>query len=279
MTGSDRTAGNDPSVPSADAAQRYLNAGRILLLPLAILSVIVLARDGFRIPLNLYFERVLDIYDDMFRTIAVLIFEPAIRTVLAAVGQWLEIKLILLPHWKYVFVLWWLVFGAIARAVQVRRPLRMGAWYAWGGLCALLGGVVAGLTPLSSSGFLLCSSALFFYLCGVFVYTALQESLTLRTGGWAIASALVITIGVSSFSGIFYDPRGGSFGLKVLLTTIAVFAAGIMISAIGPARHRAASTGSFWREYLGDRELTVALDVLAVLAGAATITCVAYLAG
>jgi hypothetical protein len=263
----------------ATAPLRYLNAARLLLLPIAILSVVVLARDGFRIPLNVYFDRLLDVYDDTFGTVAVLI-EPAIKAVLSIVGQWVQIKLILLPHWKYVFVLWWLVFGTIARTI-VAHGARTNAtvWYAWGALCALLGGVVAGLAPLSSVGFLLSSSGLFLYMCGVNMYAAIQDGLTVRNGVMAIVGALILAIGVSSPAGIFYDPRAEGFGLKVLLTTIALFAVGIAMVAIGPARYRAASTGSFWREYLSDHEVTGALDVLTVLGSAAILVCVAYLAG
>lgn len=48
---------------------RYLNFARLVFLPFGVLSVVMLARDGFDVHMNAYFERLLDLYDDTLSTI------------------------------------------------------------------------------------------------------------------------------------------------------------------------------------------------------------------
>ncbi len=252
---------------------RYLNLARLMLLPLAVLSVVMLARDGFRIPMSTYFDQLLDAYDGALQAVAIFVFEPLIKAALSWAAWWLQIEIELFSHWKYVFVLWWLVFGAIARVIASSDASRatMAAWYAWGGLCALAGGVTAGIAPLSSLGALLCLSGLFFYVVGINLYFAGKEGLSITSAFLVVGWSLISSFAIGGFAATIFDPRGTGYGLKVLVTTIAGFAGLLLFSTAQNVSAKTATRRQFWHDFLRNREATGCLDVLTALGSAAII--------
>lgn len=138
------------AAPAAPPAVSFDTAVRILAVAAGILSATLMARDGFNISLNEYLEAILVAYDDTLKEIALVTAEPAIKMLLMKVHDWFAIDLSLYPHWKHAFALLWLFFGALARSFGSRMHQRI-FYFAWGGFCALAGGIMAGTVSLGSA--------------------------------------------------------------------------------------------------------------------------------
>lgn len=134
----------------------------------AVLALTLFAWQGFHLPFGPVLTAIVEDYEKA-AAIFFRLVEPSIRAELAAWGAYFGWTLELLPHWKHAFVLMWLYFGASAQDLW-----RAGNWGSaigfglWGGLIALLSGVVAGTVPLdaTSSNMAMPLAVIF----GVFVF-------------------------------------------------------------------------------------------------------------
>lgn len=267
-----------PTAP-AGVATNYVNIARLAFVPFGVLSAVALARQGFDLQLNAFFSELINAYDGTMQAVARLVFEPVIKAAFDQLRAWFGVDLKLLPHWKYVFILWWLVFGAIARAVAQAKGQRAAVgYYAWGGTCAFAAGVVAGVSPLTSLGMFLCMSGLFFFMAGIYVFDAWKRWPGLeqfaRGFVWVLFSAMI----VGALGAIFYHPNGNAFGLQATVTAIGLVALFALWSAVAAVRAETnANAGRVWARISVDPVATASLDVLTVLGGAAVFILLATL--
>src|SRR5262249_41806203 len=63
----------------------------------------------------------------------------------------LGLNLSLYSHWRYVFILDWLLLGACSRAFAPKLSGRGVLALGWAGVCALIFAVIAGSKPLESA--------------------------------------------------------------------------------------------------------------------------------
>lgn len=281
IIGSIRTKLKETRSPAAPATvtTNYANLARLVFVPFGVLAAVALARQGFGLRLNAFFGELIDAYDGTIQAIARLLFEPVIKVALNQLRAWFTLDLQLLPHWKYVFILWWLVFGAIARAVaQVKGQRAAAGYYVWGGVCAFAAGVVAGVAPLPSLGVILCMSGLFFFLIGLQVLDAWTAWPGPKEFVNGMIGAAFLTMGATALGGIFYDPRASTYGLQATATAVGLVALFALYRSYGIAQSKAAEEGgNIWARLSVDPRATASLDVLTVLGGAAVIIFLATL--
>jgi len=246
---------------------------RLLTIPLGILSAVLIARDGFRIPLNEYFDAVLSFYDDALTVVVLFLFEPAVHAVLAKLREWFDWHLQLYQHWKHVFALTWMCFGALGR--YVARLQRQAAFHlGWAGLSALVSGALAGTATLGSYGLFL--GTIFGFLLhgfGTAIWWGVKRGYrnTFRFGyqefQWQWREWLIefVPFAAISFTAGQFLITSPSPGLVSTATLAAIYACWNLWTAFWllPV--------AIWRSGLESPEARVGLDILYVLGGAAFI--------
>lgn len=155
-------------------------------IPAGIVSTLVFARDGFHLFLHgainalfLYAERGLSWLLNPLWFLA----EPLLSFVSGFFSYFgVEFDLVLQPHWKHVFILMWLLFGAIARStLGIASKFTSSFRFVTGFLCALVAGTMAGTVHLAHFAVLLWP------MSALFAYIALNRAWDLAfssEGGW-----------------------------------------------------------------------------------------------
>lgn len=106
----------------------------------SLLQYAILKQD-FTAPLHLVLT-----YFRSFMDVMLGWLDPIVLSLLAKLGALFNIRISLAPHWKYIYVLLWLYFGAYARVYWSQGEKRSAVFsFLFGGLLALLAGVTAGL--------------------------------------------------------------------------------------------------------------------------------------
>jgi hypothetical protein len=170
--------------------------GRLLAIAMGIMSAVLLARDGFNIPLNEYLDAVIQTYDDTFKTIALTLFEPLIHAIFACLREY-GWHLNLFEHWKYAFVLLWLFNASFSRGFattpsgpeQTEYVFNFSLRWIWAALTALFGGVMAGTVPIGDpSVFWWPIAAFFAYRLGFDFLVNIH-----RGEFWSVSNTLSLT--------------------------------------------------------------------------------------
>jgi hypothetical protein len=247
---------------------------RIAAIALGIMSAVILARDGFNIALHEYLDAVIQVYDDAFKDIALIVFEPLIAAVFTLFRDWFDWHLQLYGHWKYCFTLTWLYLAACARTEAPKNKLWSNLW---GGCLALLVGVSSGVVPVTHWGVFLSP------VLGTAVYWLAADFPTQvrvagvggfleglpygfavwfrRVGAFALLSLPVGHLGLSSENS----------WLASLVAFVAILAAfHIWVTLWVSVRNRRL-------DFFGDPDADTGVDIFAVLGGAAAIVYVAHL--
>ncbi len=117
----------------------------------AALSIVKLISYGFEHGLSLPMGRMLKYFDKLLDFLFGWM-EPPIKLALSFVARISSHNFLLLPHWRYVFIILWLCVVAFARAFWAEGN-RKQAWLtlAWGSPIALASAVAAGTVPLGST--------------------------------------------------------------------------------------------------------------------------------
>lgn len=155
---------------------------RILGILAGVISLLILAWRGFDLSLSPALHDVLAVYENEMQRFFSL-FEPAITASLVAVRALTGWEFHLQPHWKHVFVLLWLYFGAYARTAWVTGARGAAVYYGVvGGVIALIAGVAAGTVSLGDATSNMGVAA--FPIAGMIVFELAQNawSASYRTG-------------------------------------------------------------------------------------------------
>jgi hypothetical protein len=219
------------SLPQAPSGIGVSTIFRLLAIALGIMSAVLIARDGFNIPLNEYLDAVVALYDDTLTQIAYAVFDPAIRAVFEALRESFAIDLELLPHWKHAFVLLWLFLGSWSRALTASSIPHLDITLA--GAFALLGGVAAGTVSPSGFAFFLMpvlSTTAFFIIVVALARRDFDADTTTRApyrdlsrgfvSALGVVPVIVFTIAAVATSVGFYWASSPSPGLLSLLTFV-----------------------------------------------------------
>lgn len=166
-------------------------------------------------------------------------------------------------HWLQLFILLWLVMVAGARNAKLPPFLLMSI------LCApvaLATALVASSLPVTSKAFLLWTVA------GLLASLAVNGAIVIRT--WSAFAIPALACGIAIAGGIMqpgplttilgYDPGLASTPLLILASCAAITAALLIAMDV------AARDGTLW-ERLNDPGAATGVDIMAALAGAATL--------
>jgi hypothetical protein len=253
---------------------------RLAAIALGIVSATIMAQRGFEISFDEDFLGFLDWVGGIV-SVPLAPLGALIVRLLHSLGVEIELQ----EHWKYAFVLMWLLFGSFARANAAAELPGLAAFvFVWGGFCALLSGVLAGTVPLSDPG--------------VF--------------WWPLACLGLFTVGPPAWVATIDRTQGGAWlgdfrislasllwpmGVFILLPTVAVLmlfsffetttAQGLasltawiglmgLFFLIAGAFDRKGEGDTWWQKWLGSPVTRIGLDVLAVLGGAAFLTYAAH---
>ncbi|HWA90290.1 MAG TPA: hypothetical protein VG889_09665 [Rhizomicrobium sp.] len=126
----------------------YLTPARLVLLPVGILSGLLLAEQVSFGGHAFGMAAVETFLGAMLRPIEVAFIRPLANWLLgdASVSR-------LYPHWRSIFILFWLFAGTaglVGISARPRPPAHVGFVVVWGGLCALAAAALAGISPPSS---------------------------------------------------------------------------------------------------------------------------------
>ena len=117
---------------------------RIVAILFGALTAVHLARSGFDLLLDDVLKAIIDRADDFLKVVMVVI-DPAIQGVLRSLRDWGFVVPDLLDHWRQVFVLMLLFFGAYVREItQKDAPARTLFLAGWATVTALVSSVAAG---------------------------------------------------------------------------------------------------------------------------------------
>lgn len=131
--------------------RRIWAVASVLTMAAGSFSIVLLIKQGFDIGFVVPLEMMLDYYH---RMVGFLLgwAEPYLGAALAKVGSWFDFNLHLDPHWRHVFVLMWLYFGANARTHWSMGIKGSGVFRAiWGGIIALVASVGSGAVSASDA--------------------------------------------------------------------------------------------------------------------------------
>lgn len=265
------------ALPQARSEDGIRTAWRLLTIALGIMSATIMARDGLGFQLVPFLDAVISAFDNAFKEIALRTFEPIIQAVFALLRDWFDWRLELHPHWKYAFVLLWLLFGSSARAWYSRQasPFRtLGRWTT-AAVLSLLAGAFAGSAPLADPAVFWWSVAWFLlFLCALAsmnpTFRYVSQTLPLLSFG-------VIFFAVGALVALKFIPvtipffqTSASPGLATLAAGVAAFAALFILLGARFALERD-NGNSFLREWHDAIPTRIGLDTLYVLGGAATL--------
>lgn len=230
-----------------------------LLIPLAIVSILTLARDGGGITIQDYLNMVVKLLDSTLGVVLETIFREPLDWIIARVNEVLQLNLFLQDHWKPAFFLLWLVFNNYVLATWNASsdwPRLVLAF-----VCALGGGVMAATVNLAHlSVFIWPASFAFLFLAGAVArgWTARISYLVVACLGVAWATSLDPTN--IAFSGV-------SASIGLLLITIAVLVTGAVFLVRGVAGYET-SSGAWWSNpgrQMGGYVLIVLLGAVALI--------------
>jgi hypothetical protein len=259
---------------------------RLAAIALGILSATIMAQRGFEIRFNEYFlgflDRVGDLVGIPLTPVEVFLVRPALR-LLHALGLKIELH----DHWKYAFILVWLLLRSLARVVaswQFEFRVDTVFNFTWGGFCALLAGVLAGTVPFSDPGVFWWPFAFsFLFVAGlVSRYDTLtgHERKTQLGALGVFRLLLFVFIGILALLAARVNPLKSPFFEATRAPSLAYLATfigflGALALMIGAVR-RDGEGDTWWQKWLGSTGGRMGLDVLAVLGGAAFITWAAH---
>jgi sulfatase modifying factor 1 len=229
-----------------------------LLIPLAIVSVLTLARDGGGITLQDYLNMVVKLLDSTLGVVLETIFREPLQWLIARINEVFQLNLFLQDHWKPAFFLMWLVFNNYVLATWNAATgwPRLGLAF----VCALSGGVMAATVNLAHPSVFLWPACFSF----VFIAVAVERVGWLRAYYLFIASLFVLM--ASGLHPTNYAHSGLSASHGLLLVTIAVFVASLWFLVRGSGGHKIAS-GDWWN----DPVRRMGGYILLILFGAATL--------
>jgi hypothetical protein len=245
------------------------------------MSLVALAWKGFDIGFGPTALLVLGYYE---RFVHVLFgwAEPLIRTQLEMLRTFLGWDLELHPHWKHVFLLMWLYFGATARISWRSGTPIHGVFYAiWGGLIALVAGIGSGTVALDNTVSNVLMAAIpvggaFLFMIG---FSAWNATFLRKAGktwledflGYAYSYVAILVMGVGALlAGTQADhvpyvrdlPSPGLALLVVLVLVAALYAIWL------GARDREGPGETPWQKFRGDSMTRLGVLMLSAIAGA-----------
>ncbi len=136
------------------------------------LSLVMLVKLGFDFGFVAPLQLMLDYYQQAVEFLLGWA-EPPLRFALQCVSDWIALDLNLHAHWKYVFILMWLYFGADAKIIWGKdRKGSAIATVIWGGLIALVASVASGTVKPDSPNTL----SVIFPVTGFVVYEVGQSA-------------------------------------------------------------------------------------------------------
>jgi hypothetical protein len=260
-------SGDTDAAPRAHWSASIETVVRLLTIAVGTVSAVLLARDGFNIPLNAYVDAIATAYDDAFTSIALVIFDPVIKVAFERLRDWFGIELQLLPHWKHAFVLLWLLLGADARNdISPRAVKALGTIIA--GVSALVGGALVGTAPLGDM------AIYWLALVGVTLNVLGAALLALVFSGlfraWGTLFTYLVLYGPAIFTGTAMASQGAisSPGLASLALMIVVAAGVYIIWGLQVYRPRHERSGTFWQLLTNAPLARAGTDILAVVASA-----------
>lgn len=143
-----------------------------LPLPVAFVTMLVLAVKGYDFVLTDFLDGLIDWYES---TLGQLVEELHIKERFEELARSLGFHVELQPHWKHVFILMWLFLSRYAGGSSEGQPVRLWFMRVWAFVCAFGAGLMAGSDFYDRSAVFLWPVAGFF----LFVSGAL---------GWGVAS-------------------------------------------------------------------------------------------
>jgi hypothetical protein len=251
---------------------------RLPLIALGIVSTMIIAQRELDITFN---DAVMDFLRNVNGIVSVFT-DPIEDRLIHPVVRWLQqfrpdIELQL--HWKYVFVLLWLFFGSYAKAFATRqRPIYTIILFLWSAFCALLGGILSGVAPLSSSVKIDEPIACFMlFILGISVWRATFERTKGKTwfgefGFWGVFQ-LVLVVGIATISILIARKETLSIGLASLAGLIGLNGVGLLIGGLFDLD---GDGDSWFQKWLNSSSATIGIDILSVLGGAAFLTSLAH---
>ena len=244
-----------------------ISIGRIVGIPLGVISLLLLATHAFNVQYTAVFHELLTWLENevgpYFEP-----FEKLLKQIVAGVG----IDLHLQRHWRYAFVLIWLLVGSIAKTLG-----RNGGWIPWlalncgAALISLVAGAAAGSVPLDRSAVFAWPFAVVTFSLAIVEIMVWRSRLSAAFG--ILLTASLVGLGfydtapnkddVLSWFGVVTDvPSHGLLDLLVLVGGLGVI--GLIISAWYALFSERRSEAGFWRRLDSDVG-SVGIDVLSTL--------------
>lgn len=257
---------------------------RLITIPLGIASALALARDGLGFPLLPFLDALITIYDDNFKEVVLIVFEP----ILALFREWFDWSLNLYPHWKYCFVLQWLYLASWNKAFfPVQKTFVVALASAWAAISAIVAGLLAGSVPLDHPGVFWWPMAGIgmFFAGGSAIDAAFDredgETPLSRFGfmglsmivATAVASLLALKLIPNEAPAVFNNT--GSPGLALLATLIGGLglAMSVLIAVMAAIGFHLIGRDSdnFWERFIGIPVAPAGLEIAFVLGNAASL--------
>lgn len=211
------------------AASR-LSWAKWVLIPMAILTLLGLLRDGGGVSLQDYVTLVVKLVEGTLGIVLDAIFRPPLDELIAWVNQYFTLDLFLQDHWKSSFFLIWLVLNNYVLATWDDRT----GWWRLGGafLCAMAGGVGAGTVNLAHPSVFLWPACFVFIFGAVAVTRSLvKRVLSLGAAGLAAYTAWGLEPAMGLASGLT-----ASIGLAAMLVVVVMAAIYFLVrGTAGPA--------------------------------------------
>jgi sulfatase modifying factor 1 len=230
-----------------------------LLIPLAIVSVLTLARDGGGITLQDYLNMVVKLLESTLGVVLETIFKEPLDWIITRLNEVFQWNLFLQDHWKPAFFLLWLVFNNYVLATWNPSTgwFRLGLAF----LCAMGGGVMAATVNLAHLAvFLWPASFALVFVSGAVARRLVARVSSLVIAGAAAAWAYSLDPTIVAFSGV-------SASIGLLLITIAVLVTGVVFLVRG-VQGQEASTVDWWSNpgrQMGGYVLLVLMGAFALL--------------
>jgi hypothetical protein len=246
-----------------------------------ILSLTLLAWKGLHFSFGPFLQSVLVTSAGLASNLSALV-EPAIDRQLVGLSPSASWVPNLYPHWKYAFILMWLLFGTLARTAWWEGNKVTSVFLTlWGGLVAFVAGALAGTVALEDStsnmamAFWPIVGVVVFYLGYDAWFAALFGD---KDGSWlanfgegaswvlsrfALPGILVLVIGTQADK-IPYIQTLANPGLALLAGLILVTALRFLWNG---SMHLYRGSETRWQQFLEDGDTHTGIDILTVFGG------------
>jgi sulfatase modifying factor 1 len=214
-----------------------------IVVPLAIVSVLALLRDGGGVNLQDYLTLVVKLVEGTLGIVLEAIFRQPLDLLIAWVNNYFTLDLFLQDHWKPAFFLMWVV---LSNYVAATWDARTGWWrLAWAFICAMAGSVLAATVNLAHlSVFLWPACFTFSFMAVAAVRSAAARIACVVVAGSAMWAALSLEPTNSTASG-----TSASIGLLLILIAVIASAALFLVRGtpgiVGGLRNPGRQVGAY----------------------------------